>query len=192
MEPLRLACRDAWDAPRCKPEQLITEVRECDEVDCEYFDRVGWKYCTEDFFTDIKLPELGKALYFSGKFSPYKGVVVDIKGKRYKVSFSEGDYNDEPWDARGKFVTFEPSDEPLSVADRPAPDRFHRGWHNFHVFGQPHWIQNPVYPLDLRGKPCYHLMSIENGWGDSGNYNILIGFDENDVPNVAYFEASCC
>jgi hypothetical protein len=33
---------------------------------------------------------------------------------------------------------------------------------------------------------------LENGWGDMGNWNILVGFDADGVPNVAYFEASCC
>lgn len=190
---LRFPLKEVWEAKRCKPEQLIVVERGMTPADCEYYERIGWdKYRAGDLI-ETKLPELGDGLYFSGKFSVHepRGVVVEIKGKRYKVSFSE-DYHYEPWKVQGKFVNFEPTDEPLSVPDRPAPDPYHRGWHYLKFFGQPHWIQSAVYPLDLRGNPCYHLMSIENGWGDSGNYNILIGFDENDVPNVAYFEASCC
>lgn len=47
-----------------------------------------------------------------------------------------------------------------------------------------------MYPLDLEGNVCHHFLTIENGWGDCGNFNILLGFN-GLIPNMAYFEASC-
>ena len=134
---LRFPLKEVWEAKRCKPEQLIVVERGMTPADCEYYERIGWdKYRAGDLI-ETKLPELGDGLYFSGKFSVHepRGVVVEIKGKRYKVSFSE-DYHYEPWKVQGKFVNFEPTDEPLSVPDRPAPDPYHRGWHYLKFFGQ--------------------------------------------------------
>lgn len=59
------------------------------------------------------------------------------------------------------------------------------------VFGQPHFIQNPIYPTH-EGRSAMHLMTLETGWGDSGNVNILFACDDNGVPCAAWMEASCC
>jgi hypothetical protein len=59
------------------------------------------------------------------------------------------------------------------------------------VFGQPRFIQNPIFPTH-EGRPAMHLMTLETGWGDSGNVNILFACDDNGVPCAAWMEASCC
>jgi hypothetical protein len=59
------------------------------------------------------------------------------------------------------------------------------------VFGQPSFIQNPIFPSH-EGRSAYHLTTIETGWGDSGNVNIMVALDAEGVPVRAWFEASCC
>jgi hypothetical protein len=59
------------------------------------------------------------------------------------------------------------------------------------VFGQPIFIQNAIYPV-YNGRMAMALVSVEAGWGDSGNYNVMFACDENGVPCRAWFEASCC
>jgi hypothetical protein len=59
------------------------------------------------------------------------------------------------------------------------------------VFGQPVFIQNPIFP-EYEGRSAYHLATLETGWGDSGNINIMIALDADGVPVQAWFEASCC
>ena len=130
-------------------------------------------------FSKPLLPSLGDRIAF--RSLPF--YVVEIKGRRYKVEFNE-DWQDDPSSIEGKTLDITPTDLPLTETSDKSGD--------FEFFGQPNWIQGAIYPLDLLGNPCYHLFTVENGWGDSGNYNFLIGFDADDVPNIAYFEASCC
>lgn len=169
-------------------ERLTVPAPELTEKDCEHYEEIGWDNYSD---TEVKLPELGPPMYFY-KGNLTSGIVVEIKGKRYKVFFEES-YDEHPWECNHKYINLEPTDELLSLPDRLIEERDQwRGGYNYKFFGQPNFVQGPVYPADLVGDPCYHLVSIENGWGDSGNYNIFIGFDENNEPNVAYFEASCC
>jgi hypothetical protein len=59
------------------------------------------------------------------------------------------------------------------------------------VFGTPDFIQNAVFPVH-DGKLAYNLITLETGWGDSGNVNILFACDESGTPCKVWFEASCC
>jgi len=59
------------------------------------------------------------------------------------------------------------------------------------VFGQPHFLQNEVFPTH-EGRCAMALASIETGWGDSGNVNILFACDSDGIPCRVWFEASCC
>lgn len=59
------------------------------------------------------------------------------------------------------------------------------------AFGQPKWIQGEWAPLH-EGKPVYHLMTLETGWGDAGNENYMVALDEDGWPVAVYWEASCC
>lgn len=174
----------------CSEEELTVTLPELTEKDCEYYEEIGWANYQD---TEVKLPELGNPMYFyKGSLSPGRGIVIEIKGKRYKVTFGE-DCDEEPWESNYKYIDLEPTEEPLSVPDRVIDERREwRGGYDYKFFGQPTWVQGPHYPKDKRGNPYYNLVTIENGWGDSGNYNILISLDENGEPDAAYFEASCC
>lgn len=154
----------------------LLEIAPISDEDLEYYELGNWQYYRPDYL----LPSLGERLHFSGR---QKQIVVEIKGRRYKVEV-ESDYNEEPYEVDGKSLVLTETDEPLTVEDSC------RGWYQF--FGQPNWIQNKTYPSDLLGNPCHHFLTVENGWGDCGNWNILLGFDKDGVPNIAYFEASCC
>lgn len=59
------------------------------------------------------------------------------------------------------------------------------------VFGQPNFIQNEMFPMH-KGRMGALLCSIETGWGESGNVNILFACDDDGVPARVWFEASCC
>jgi hypothetical protein len=150
------------------------------EQDIEVYDRIGWKHYREEDFFRIIFPSLGE----SCGFNSLKNVVIPIKGMNYEVEWQE-DYNFKPYDPTGKVLLLTPTEKPASASNGTE-----RSWYRF--FGQPRFVQNPMYVLDLLGNPCYHFLTIENGWGDAGNFNIQIGFDEQDIPNFAYFEASCC
>jgi len=59
------------------------------------------------------------------------------------------------------------------------------------VFGQPNFIQNPVYPL-YKGVLASHLATLFDDHGDSGNINILVSLDKKTgLPIIAWFEESC-
>lgn len=175
------------------PNHLLVK-REMTQDDNDYWDEVGWDDFREEF--QLELPEVAPPLYFF--YEPKDGFVVEMRGKRWKVKFREEFGWNEPWEPGGKSVEFIRTNEPLSVPDRKGPTRaewlrgYRRGSYHIKFFGQPTWVQGEHHALDSRGNPFCNLMTIENGWGDSGNYNILIGFDENDDPAELYFEASCC
>ena len=59
------------------------------------------------------------------------------------------------------------------------------------MFGQPHFIQNPVFP-SRNGKSALHLCTLFNDWGDCGNENYLVALDDDGYPVALYHEASCC
>lgn len=178
---------NARSQPTAKSHQLTIINREMTLEDCELYDRIGWNNYREEDLTETLLPALGDPIYFSERHSITDGIIVEIKKIRYLVQF-QTDY-DRSWDLARQQLTIIPTDLPLTESDcRKTGDR--SGYY-LQFFGQPVWVQSPVYPLDIRGNPCYHLLTIENKWGDSGNINILVGMD-NDVPAEAYFEASCC
>ena len=166
----------------CRTDQLRTVEHELTEEDIDFYNQHGWKNFREEDLIKTYLPEIGPPIYFS---TLAKGVVIEIKGKRYRFTFEEDHYFD-PYEADGKSITLTPTNDPLTLPDANKENYYLK------FFGQPEWVQTSWYPADLNGNPCYHLVTIESGWGDNGNYNILIGFNENNEPNVAYFEASCC
>lgn len=158
--------------------KLLRVDRELTDEDVDFYSSHGWQsFDPEAALTDYFLPDLGTRIE-----SNKDGAVVPIKGRKYKVEILYRYDCAEVWEADGKLLRLTETDEPLT--------QHQHGIYKF--FGQPRWIQSRHYPADLLGNPCYHLLTVDNGWGDSGNWNILIGFDENDIPNVAYFEASCC
>ncbi len=154
------------------------------EEDIATYDRIGWDNYRPEYHAQYLLPSLGEPLLLNS----YPDPVVEIKGKRYRVVI-ESHYDDEPYEAKGKALVLTETDEPLTKGNRPKKGHW-RGSSYYKFFGQPTWVQNESFPAH-NGKPCYHLVTVENGWGDCGNWNILIGI-EDDKPVAAYFEASCC
>jgi hypothetical protein len=58
------------------------------------------------------------------------------------------------------------------------------------VFGQPNFLQNNVFPT-YGGRCAMALASVETGWGDMGNVNILFACDDDGVPCRVWIESSC-
>jgi len=58
------------------------------------------------------------------------------------------------------------------------------------LFGQPCFIQNEITARIPSGA-AMHLATLDTGWGDCGNVNILFACDDDGVPCRAWFEASC-
>ncbi len=209
MTPIELPLRDIGASTPCRPDQLVTVEHELTPEEVERITDAGeWKdYRAEDYRRTL-LPVLGDERLYSERVPIYTsdsyhwgeaaesrptGVVVPIGGRNYRVSLRvlAGD-RDEVYEARGKTLVLVPTDEPPTPPDVKAGKKPSRRSAYLKFFGQPTWIQGEYFPQDLRGEPCHHLVTVENGWGDSGNWNILIGLDADGVPNVAYFEASCC
>lgn len=161
----------------------------------EYYDDIGWSNFSQSALEQIVLPSLGEPLCFSEKFSIQDGLVAEIRGNRFKIIYSE-DGIAEAYEVQGKQIQLIPTQEPLSVPDAISYHREHRlvrKAHSFYLqlFGQPNWVQMPMYPADSEGNPCFHLLTIENGWGDCGNFNIVVGM-RDDLPFEAYLIAACC
>ena len=151
------------------------------------FTKEDWGYYAKGWYDSWLLPEIAPARYFYAEERP----VVPLAGSRFRVHVAYDDW-DAPYDAEGKRLVLEETADPETAPDREAPPRGCCGGHRVQVFGQPNWIQNPHFPAGPDGAPCRHLITMENGWGDSGNWNVLVHLGEDGLPSVAYFEASCC
>jgi len=95
---------------------------------------------------------------------------------------------DESW-ANFERADIKRSEEQIAQIDAGKMELAHRFYAQ--VFGQPNFIQNNIFPV-FNGRSAMALCSIETGWGDSGNINILFACDDNGVPCRVWFEASCC
>lgn len=168
METIRLPLRYI----QATAEAAVLDERRMTPEEVEEFENCWWEGV--EHFPTHQLPTLGEQISFPGF-----PVVVDIRGRRFKVDI-DFDY-DDPSVPDGKFITLTETGEPLTPPT----------WGRVKFFGQPHWIQGEFYPADPRGRACFNLFTIENCWGDNGNQNVLIGLDDDGLPDVAYFEASC-
>lgn len=185
---IRLPLRDIYEAGHIDRSQLET-VDTFTQDDQNRFDKKGWDGYHPDDFVKTLLPSLGEPRYLSSRRS--KVPVVSLGGKRFKVEILSDDRH-EHWEAKGKVLLLEETDEPESRSDCVAPERNFRGSHYWQFFGQPTWVQSEFFPAGSNGKPCSHFVTVENGWGDSGNWNILVSLGDDGLPVEAYFEASCC
>jgi hypothetical protein len=159
-------------------EKLEKVEHELNEDDYEFYDKHGWKhYCPENHF-EYLLPSFGEEFTVSETYP-----IVEVMGRRYKVDVRD-DRSSQPWDAAGKTLVLTEVTEPQSQKMKASRFSFYR------FFGQPQFVQGEVYPAH-DGKPCYHFLTVENGWGDAGNWNIFLALDDNGLPKAAYFEASC-
>jgi len=79
----------------------------------------------------------------------------------------------------------------LEIEQLESGEDLYRHGAELKFFGQPEFIQNEMMPV-YNGRLASHLATIETGWGDSGNVNILVSCDDDGVPVAVWFEASCC
>lgn len=181
-----LALRDIYEAPRCDP-QLLETIDPVTQDEMEAFSAEDWEFYGRGLYNKTLLPELGAARYFRSRDDP----VIPLAGKRWRLRVLADDSH-EVYEAAGKYLSLEETDEPETVPDCEVPEKNYRGRHYWQVFGQPTWVQTEHFPAATDGSPCRHLVTIENDWGDCGNWNILVSLGPAGLPDVAYFEASGC
>jgi len=134
------------------------------------------------------LPEFGSArLYYDGfRLIHHEGVVISLGGRLYRVRFIPvGDNGSGAPD--GGTVEFIPTRYPETY-HLPGGPNVRLPYLTF--FGQPRFIQNPVFP-DVNGVCASNLFTLETGWGDAGNLNVLCALDREGVPAKVWHEASC-
>lgn len=158
---MRLPLTYASDRPRAGDDQIEVTEREMTAEESAYYDTHGWDLFRRDHFIDRRPPSLGAPVLFGGRNSIERGVVVEIRGTRYRVAI-EDLHTGEVWEPKGKTLVLDPTTEPLTPSDVTGS-----GFHYIKMFGYPVWVQNEWFPLDPRGAPCYHLLTLENGWGDA-------------------------
>jgi hypothetical protein len=192
---IELKLRDVGHMGYCPVEDRPSVTREMTPEVCAEYDRLGWHTFREEDLIEHPLPEISPPIYFSGRHSlspGTPGIVVGLGGRRFRVHFREEEYpGREHWECEGKTLILEETTDPLTKPDGGKTGN-RRGGHYYKFFGQPMWVQNEYFPLGTRGQLCSHFLTIENEWGDMGNYNILVSLGEDGVPDAALFEASCC
>jgi hypothetical protein len=169
---------DAANYDKMKLDRLV----HLDNADIQFFNQAGWDKFDPESYAAYLLPELGSPRYFSGALA---SVVIPLAGQHYRMSF-EDTKKSAPYSHEGRLLRLQRTNAPESIPDAV---KGHALWR---VFGQPRWLQSEHYPADRAGNPCYHLVTLENKWGDSGNWNILVSLGPDGLPNHAYFEASNC
>ncbi len=167
----------------CDKNDLRSVERDMTETDIAHYDHHGWKYYSKEDFVDYFLPVLGEPVHLRN----WSNFVVEFgegpHRRRWKINIDSDD-NSQPYEANGKRLIFTETTEPLSVSNTTDKSR------GLHIFSQPVFIQGKKYPAH-NSKPCYPLVTVENSWGDNGNWNIFIVLDDNWLPVAGYFEASC-
>lgn len=96
---------------------------------------------------------------------------------------------DEGWDDP-EYIQTRITEDELHIENLKAGAERHWPKGPVILFGQPCFIQNEITPR-TEHEAARHLATLETGWGDSGNINILFACDEDGVPCAAWFEASC-
>ena len=133
------------------------------------------------------LPEFGPArLYYDGfRLIHHDGVVVTLEGRFYRVRFMPSSVNGGA--PEGGTLEFTPTTTPQTYY-LPGGPNVRLPYLTF--FGQPRFIQNPVFP-ELNGVCASNLFTLETGWGDAGNLNVLCALNQEGIPARAWHEASC-
>ncbi len=115
---------------------------------------------------------------------PGEPPVLEMLGRRWLVSVNF-EFTDIP---SGGTITFVEVDTAVTPWVSVDPENDYR---DTYWFGQPTFIQSPVFP-QYGGRAAYPLLTIESGWGDSGNENVFVAFDPDNTPVGIYHEYSCC
>ena len=124
-------------------------------------------------------PEFGPARYYQP--SP-RELILKLGDQNYLVIPDVGGEDEYPM---GGTITFCPTSKP------ETPFSLEKTNCGIIAFGQPRFIQSPVL-CGADGRSASHLMTLETGWGDCGNINILLLLDKDGKPSRAWMEASCC
>jgi hypothetical protein len=144
-------------------------------------------FCGRDY-SHHGLPEFGPArLFYDGfRLIHQEGVVVSLGARLYRVRFRPaGDNGSGAPD--GGTVEFIPTTDAQTYY-LPGGPNVRLPYLTF--FGQPRFIQNPVFP-GLDGVCASNLFTLETGWGDAGNLNVLCVLDGEGIPAKVWHEASC-
>jgi len=133
------------------------------------------------------LPEFGPPrFYYDGYRLIYRdGAVIPIGGRLYRVRFMPVSHNGGV--PEGGSVEFIPTTGHETYY-LPGGPNMRLPYLTF--FGQPRFIQNPVFP-ELNGVCASNLFTLETGWGDAGNLNVLCALDQEGIPAKVWYEASC-
>ena len=151
------------------------------------FVREKHTFCGKDY-SYYGLPEFGPArLFYDGfRLIHHEGVVVSLGARLYRVRFRPAGDNDSGAPDGGT-VEFIPTTDAQTYY-LPGGPNVRLPYLTF--FGQPRFIQNPVFP-GLDGVCASNLFTLETGWGDAGNLNVLCALDGEGIPAKVWHEASC-
>ena len=151
------------------------------------FVREKHTFCGKDY-SHYGLPEFGPdRLFYDGfRLIHHEGVVVSLGARLYRVRFRPAGDNDRGAPDGGT-VEFIPTTDAQTYY-LPGGPNVRLPYLTF--FGQPRFIQNPVFP-GLDGVCASNLFTLETGWGDAGNLNVLCALDGEGIPAKVWHEASC-
>lgn len=110
---------------------------------------------------------------------------------KYEYAEDLKDLKDENDENERKWLKGQLDNDKKNIDRIEAGETVYRHCRKVQVFGQPQFIQNPIVPSH-NGRSAFHLLTLNNDWGDCGNVNIMVALDESGDPEVAFFEASCC
>jgi hypothetical protein len=197
MSAIELPLQDIFCAKPASRSSLLVVKRDLTPEEVEQItDSNGWADFREADLQEVRLPSLGPERFYTSRHSldPGRGVVVPVRGRNYRVTLRcpAAGVMDDLWEAAGKVLVLTPTDDPPTPEDAKGGTGSARARCYLRFFGQPTWVQNEHHPADRHGRACFHLVTVENHWGDMGNWNVLIGLDATGTPDLAYFEASCC
>ena len=141
-------------------------------------------------FASFTFPEIPARFYQSPRCEtrfgfPEGKFVAQIGSKRWEILIDTSYDNGHP---DGVEVTFEETSKEETPFKTEADINSRQ---DGKIFGQPCFLQSEEFPHH-NGKSAFLLATIESGWGDSGNQNLFIALDENEVPCGIYYEYACC
>jgi hypothetical protein len=127
------------------------------------------------------------------RYEPYDERQFNLKKlaqMKYEYAEDLRDCNAENNEEESQWLRRHLENDKKNIDRIEAGDNIYRHCRPVQMFGQPQFIQNPIVPSH-EGRSAYHLLTLNNNWGDCGNVNIMVGLDESGEPATAYFEASC-
>lgn len=102
---------------------------------------------------------------------PYAEWKVETTKVKYKIVKSEWNYDREGWD----------QDEIKIEIEEGEP-----------YFDQPRFNQGDCFPITCGNQAYLYLDTINDAYGDGGNYNIFVLCDEDGIPFEAVFQTASC